>query len=412
MSKRPGSSALSERDFRRFIAGYSLSLTGSAMVPLAIAFTLYARGLGAAAVSEVLAAETVPLVVLLLIGGAVADRLPRRAVMIGSDLLRFVSQSVLAALLLTGHAALPVIMALMALVGTGTAFYTPGRAGLLPQLLRPEHLQSGNALCAIAASTAGVAGPVVAGLLVAAAGGAWAIAIDAGSYALSAALLFSMRLRDVPAPPVLSFVGQLKEGWGEFTSRIWLWAVVLQFALIHLLVVGPVMVLGSLGFAHVAHGALGWGGLTACQGAGAVFGGLAAMRLKPRRPIQASLLWFFLFALLPGSLAAGLPYAAMAACFLAGGFGIAVFMVLWDTTLQRVIPPDRLSRVSAYDMFGSICLLPIGYLLAAPMAAGFGRQGALWVATGIAVLSTIAVLLPGGVRRMRLPAGGETMDAV
>lgn len=403
-AKARGPSALAERDFRRFILGYALSLTGSAMVPLAIAFTLYARGGGAAAVSEVLAAETVPLVVLLLIGGAVADRLPRRAVMIASDLLRFVSQSALAALLLSGHAPLPAIMALMALVGIGTAFYTPGRSGLLPQIVRPENLQSANALCAIAQSSAGIVGPVVAGLLVAAAGGAFAIAIDAGSYAISAALLFSMRVRDLPAPPAQSFLGQLREGWGEFTSRTWLWAVVLQFALIHLLVVGPVMVLGSLGFAHVAHGALGWGGLTACQGAGAVAGGLAAMRLQPKRPIQASLLWFFLFALMPASLAANLPYGVMAGCFLAGGFGIAVFIVLWDTTLQRVIPAERLSRVSAYDMFGSICLLPIGYLLAAPMAAGFGRQGALWFATAVAVLATVAVLLPASIRRMRVPA--------
>ncbi len=396
--------ALSERPFRRFIFGYTLSLTGSSMVPVALAFTLYARGGGAAAVSEVLAAETIPMVLLLLIGGAVADRLPRRLVMISADLLRFVSQSALAVLFLTGHAPLPVIMILMALIGVGTAFYLPGRSGLLPQIVSAGNLQSANALCAMAQSAGSVLGPVLGGLLVSGAGGAWAIALNAASYAISAALLLSIHVKETPRTARASFATQLVEGWSEFSRRTWLWAVVLQLALVYLFVLGPLIVLGSLGFAHAAHGALGWGGLMAMQGIGALVGGLAAMRVIPRRPIQTGLLWMLLFAGQPGSLALHLPYPACAACFLTGGFGMAIFSVIWQTHLQRAIPPDRLSRVSAYNMFGSFCLLPLGYILAAPMGTLFGRDGALWIAAGFTIFSTLAVLLVPGVRRAKAVA--------
>ena len=392
--------ALGERDFRRFILGYTVSLTGSSMVPVAIAFTLYAQGGGASAVAKVLAAESLPMVLLLLIGGAAADKFPRQRVMVAANLLCLVSQSLLACLLLTHHAPLPIIMALMACIGIGTAFYAPGRQALIPQIVSPEKRQSANAVVAIAQSAGSIAGPVIGGLLVAGAGGAVAIALDALSYGLSAALLLSLRPRDLPAAASAGLFRRLQEGWSAFISRTWLWSIVLQAGLIHLLVLAPVIVLGSLGFAHAAHGALGWGGLMSMFGAGSIIGAVVAMRLKPRRPARAALLWLLILALMPASLAADLSYPLTAACFIVGGGAIAIFSVTWDTIMQTQIPPELLARVSAYDMFGSVCLLPLGYLLAAPMAAEFGRAGALWVATGFTVISTLAVLMLRDVQRL------------
>jgi len=391
---------LGERDFRRFILGYTISLTGSSMVPVAIAFTLYAQGGGAGAVSKVLAAESLPMVLLLLIGGVAADRFPRRRVMVAANLLCLLSQSLLACLLLTHHAPLPVIMALMACIGIGTAFYAPGQQALIPQIVSPETLQSANAVVAIAQSAGSLAGPVAGGLLVAGAGGAAAIALDALSYGLSAALLLSLRPRDLPAAADASLVTRLREGWSAFISRTWLWSIVAQAGLIHLLVLAPVIVLGSLGFAHVAHGALGWGGLMSLFGAGSILGGFAATRIKPRRPARAALLWVLVFAAMPASLAANLSYALTGACFILSGGAIAIFSVIWDTTMQTQIPPELLARVSAYDMFGSLCLLPLGYLLAAPMAVAFGRAGALCVAAGFTVVSTLVVLMLRDVQRL------------
>lgn len=252
------------------------------MVPIAIAFTLYAQGGGAGAVSKVLAAEAVPMVLLLLIGGAAADKFPRRRVMVAANLLCLVSQSLLAGLLLTHHAPLPVIMALMACIGVGTAFYAPGRQGLIPQIVSPENLQSANAVVAMAQSAGGIAGPVLTGLLVAGAGGALAIALDGLSYGVSALLLLSLRPRALPAADAASLVMRLREGWSAFSSRTWLWSIVLQFGLLHLRALAPIIVLGSLGFAHAAHGALGWGGLMSLFGCGSILGGDADQAAAPR----------------------------------------------------------------------------------------------------------------------------------
>lgn len=392
--------ALAERDFRLFFCAYSLSLVGSAMVPVALSFALFAHGGGATEVSAVLAAEMLPMVVLLLLGGVIADRLPKRRVMVSADLLRCVSQALLATLLLTGHFALLPIMLLAALLGVGNAFYVPGRNGLMPQIVGAGHLQSANALCAIAQSAGTLVGPMLAGLLVAGAGAGWAIAIDAASYAIGAALMLSMHLHAPCAPPrpATRMVDDLAAGWVEFTRHLWVWLIVGQFSLFFLLVYGPMQVLGALGFAHVAGGALAWGGLLSMLGAGAVLGGVLGLRVQPRRPIRASLLMFPLYALVPASLAAHLPWMVQAGCFLLGGLSLSMFNVLWETALQREIAPDMLSRVAAYDMFGSMCLLPLGYVVAGPMAALLGVQGALWLGAGYVVVSTALVLLPAGVR--------------
>lgn len=396
---RSRAGALGERDFALFFGGYSLSLVGASMVPVALSFALFARGGTAGTVSAVLAAETTPMILLLLLGGVIADRLPRRRVMVAADMLRCVSQALLAALLLTGQAGLLAIMGLAALLGVGNAFYIPGRNGLVPQIVSAARLQSANALSGLAQSAGTLLGPLLGGLLVAGAGAGWAIAIDSASYAVGAGLLLCMRVHAVPrAGPATRMLSELQAGWAEFKRRLWVWLVVVQFALFHLLVYGPIQVLGALGFAHEPAGALRWGGLLAVSGAGAIAGGMLALRLAPRRPIQASLLLFLIYAALPASLAAHWPYLVQAACFLLGGLALAVFNVLWETTLQRAIPPEMLSRVSAYDVFGSLCMLPLGYVVAGPMAALLGVDGALWLGAAYTVVSTLLVLLPGQIR--------------
>ena len=181
-------------------------------------------------------------------------------------------------------------------------------------------------------------------------------------------------------------------GWREFLARQWLWLVVLLFAMLHLLVVGPIFVLGPLAYRHEAHGASVWGTLLGALGAGALLGGALAMRIRSRYPLRVSLILLLFFAVVPAALACKAPFLVALAAFFVGGVGLTGFGVLWSTTLQREIPSAVLSRVSAYDTFGSVCLLPAGYVLAAPMASALGTSDALWVAAGFSLLSTLAVL--------------------
>ncbi|HEY4703753.1 MAG TPA: MFS transporter, partial [Streptosporangiaceae bacterium] len=259
---------LAERDFRLFFTGYATSLVGAAMVPVALTFAVLQQGRSAEDVGYVLAAETVPLVILLLAGGVIADRLSRRAVMIGSDVARCASELLLAALLLTGSPPLWVFMVLAGVIGAGQAFFNPALTGLLPSVVSPARLQQANALRGVASSTAQIVGPAAAGLIVAAGGAGWAIAIDGATYAVSAVCLARLHLPAQAPPPRESFAAQLRTGWTEFRSRTWLWVIVVQFGLFGLLAYAPFMVLGAVIADRTLGGATAWGLILAAQGGG------------------------------------------------------------------------------------------------------------------------------------------------
>ena len=400
---RSWAGALAERDFRLFFTGYLTSYFGSQMVPVAVTFAVLNSGGTAADVGYVLAAETVPLVVFLLVGGGIADRLPRRAVMIGADLLRTVSQGLLAVLLLTGRPALWEFMVLLAVTGAGQAFFTPAMTGLIPQVVSPARLQQANALNGLSQSLGAVGGPAISGVLVAAVGPGWAVATDGATYLVSAYCLARVGAPLVAAAGRSSFLAELRLGWQEFKSRAWLWAVVVSAALWHLLAYAPFIVLGAVVAKNDLGGARAWGAILAAQGIGAVVGGLVMLRLRPARPLVTGMAALFPYAAPMALLAVRAPVAAVAAGSFVAGWGLSTFLVLWDTTMQREIPPAVLSRVSAYDWFGSVTLLPVGYAITGPLAALLTVTGALWTAAGWTVLSTALVLIVPSVWRLRAP---------
>jgi len=215
----------------------------------------------------------VPVVLFLLVGGVWADRLPRHLVMLGSDIGRGVVQALLAVLLLTGRAELWHLLVLQALYGVAEAFMRPAATGLLPTIVQGERLQRANALMAASVNTAYIVGPAIAGVLVAAAGAGTAIAIDAGTFAVSTASLALLR---VPAAAEraarLPFLADLREGWREFVSRTWLWATVAGSSLYLLAVIAPLMVLGPVVADRELGGAGAWGAIAAAIGLGTLAG--------------------------------------------------------------------------------------------------------------------------------------------
>ena len=396
-------SVLAERDYRLFVLGYSASLAGSAMVPVALTFAVLNEGHGTADVGYVLAAETVPLVALLLVGGVIADRFGRRATMLAADAGRLVSEGLLAVLLLTGSPPLWVFMVLAGVLGAGQALFNPALTGLIPEIVQTERLQQANGLLGVAASTAQVVGPSLAGVIVAAGGAGWAIAVDAASYAVSGLCLLALRSAaraPAPAEPA-SLLNQLAAGWQEFRSRTWLWLIVAQYALFNALAFAPFMVLGAIVARDHLGGAVAWGAILATFGAGSIAGALAALRFRPRRPLVAATLGTAVFALPLGLIAVPGSTVAIAAAAGAAGFGVSIFATLWDTTMQRTIPAAILSRVSAYDWFGSVAFVPLGYLLAAPLASALGDRGALLLGAAVVIGSCAVVLASRSVRGLR-----------
>src|SRR6202035_4699504 len=318
------------RDFRLFYVGYSASLLGTAMSSVAIAFAVLGDGGTATGLGLVFAANIVPMVAFMLFGGALADRLGRRLVMLTADLVRCAAQAVLAVALTIGRPGLWLFVAAAFVVGTGNAFFSPALSGLPVQLVPSARLGDANALLGSAQPAAQVAGPALAGILIAVTSPALVIAVDAGSYALSALALAGLRFPETverpgqPAHQARSLLRELAEGWAEFTTPPWLWPRTVQFALFNLVTWGPYLVLGPVLARQYLGGARAWGTILACYGGGAIVGGLLALGRRPARPLLVCTLTTFGFALPPLALALHLPLPAVSATALAAGLATAV----------------------------------------------------------------------------------------
>jgi MFS family permease len=401
MSSRPWWGPLTERNFRLFFIGQTASQIGSGMAPVAIVFAVLAHGT-ASDVGYVLAAGTVPLVILLLVGGVVGDRMSRRTLMLQSDSLRTIAECALGLWVLLGSPPLWGFMALAALMGIGQAFFSPALTGIVPQMLNDEKLQQGNALNGISDSSGGIIGPAIAGVIVAVSNPGWAILIDGLTYLVSVVSLAMIRIDWQASEDSEPFIVLLRQGWREFWSRTWLWAIVVEASFVNalfasFLVLGPVVAKQSLG------GAKAWGAILAAEGLGAVVGGIIMLRVHPRRPLLVATLSALVFPVPLFFVAARSPTIVIALSgFLAGGF-ITVFAVQWNTTVQREIPSDVLSRVSAYDWFGSLALMPIAMALVGPLSSRIGITTTL-VGSGVLMLALVlSVLAVPSVIRLRAP---------
>ena len=393
---------LRERPFRLLFFGQSASVLGDAVSGIALTFAVLELGGGATGLGVVLAAGTVPFLVFLLVGGVVADRLPRRGVMIVADVVRFGAQALAAVLVLSGDAEVWHLAVLNALRGTASALFTPASVGLVPQTISSELLQRANALRSLTGSGAWIFGPALGGVLVAGVGAGWAIAADAASYAASALFLSRIALPAHEPLPAQRFWTDMRDGWRSFVEHDWVWVTVFSLTVVNFFgtgfyVLGPVMAQRSLG------GAGAWAAILAAGGVGAFAGGLLVYRIQPKRPMLVAASAVSLGAL--PSLLLAIPAATglIALATLIAGGGALVFNTLWETTLQQRIDPTALSRVSAYDYLASGVASPVGYALAGPIAAGLGLERALLLA-GIGEFASIMFMLSrSSVRRLRAP---------
>lgn len=375
-------------------------MLGDRLVVVALAFAVLEIGGSASDVGLVFASRGVALAGCVLLGGVVADRLPRRAVMVTADLVRLASHATLGALLIAGAAPVWAVAALAGLTGAATGFFSPASTALLPAVVPPHLLPEANGLRATAMALGEVLGPALAGGLVVAAGAGWAFVVDAGTFAVSAVLLLALRLpAGRGARVAASFMADLRGGWDAFRSRSWVWSIVVSAALGNAwwgawTVLGPVVAERDLG------GAGAWGAIVAAMGAGGLAGSVLAIRARPRRPLVVVALSGAAFAtplaLLAGT--ASVPLVALGA-FVAGG-GLMLGGAVWESALQRRIPEESLARVSAYDWFGSLAVYPIGLVVWGPAAALLGVRPALWLAFALLLATTLAPLAVPAVRRL------------
>ncbi|MFF8732521.1 MFS transporter [Streptomyces sp. NPDC015171] len=368
---------------------------------IAAAFAVLESGGDSGDVGLVAAARTLPLVVFLLIGGAVADRLPRHRVMVAANTLNCLSQASFAALVLAGEPRLWQMMLLTALGGTGQAFFGPAAEGMLLSSVEGEQAGRAFALFRMATQGAALGGAALGGALVAAVGPGWVLAVDAAAFAVAAALRSFLDVSHIPPrTPGEGMLADLREGWREFIARPWLWGIVVQFSVANAVVGAANAVYGPLVARDSLGGAGPWGLALAAFGAGTVTGALLMVRWKPRRLLLAGTLCVFPLALPAAALAVPVPTGVLYVTMFAAGTTVEVFGVSWMTALHQEIPEDKLSRVSAYDWFGSVSLMPLATALAGPAESAFGRTAALGGCAALVVLVTALVLLVPDVRTL------------
>ena len=407
LTSRLDTTVLGVRDFRLLWFGQAVSATGDMIFPTAVAFRVLDAGGDAGDIGLVLAGRFAALVLFALFGGVWADRLPRRKVMIGSDVIR--ASAVLALALTPGTPPVLTLAALTFFVGAGEAFFRPAYGALIPTVLPAERLPAGNALTSSSLHFAQIVGPGLAGVLVAVAGSRPAFLLDALTFVVSSLTL--LRLREPARRPALrrSMAREIGEGLAAVRSRPWIAAILALASAQLMLTVAPIMVLTPVVARERLGGSSAYGLIIAMGAAGALVGALTAGRLRPRRRGMVGVLGLVPLGLEPIALWAPLPLWAVAGTFFVAGIGFGPFIVYWESALQAEVPRHLLARVVSVDWMCSFALLPLGLALAGPAVEAVGRGPVLGLAAATCVLPSLLVLLVPGVRDFRTPepAGGS-----
>jgi MFS family permease len=406
---------LRHRDFRMLWLAQSASVIGDNIVLVALALFIIKRTGSATDLGFVLAAQALPLVAFLLIGGVWADRLPRHRVMIATDLVRFALHALLAVLIFIGQVAIWQLIVIEMLFRTAEAFFRPAANGLLPQTVPEADIQPATAITGISNNVAEFAGPALATVLVLGAGAGWAFALDAATFIISAAFLSQVRPHTRghdTAQAGTERVGvwsAIREGAHEVRSRTWVWATLASFCialfcgLATWFVLGPIVAREQYG--HIAV----YGYVEMAIGFGTILGSLLGVSWRPRYPMRLGMIATSLWPLASILYAAGVTLTLVIPAWILGGAGFALFDVWWLTALAERIPPHALSRVTSYDWMVSLGLLPLGYAVMGPLATQFGAVNVLLAGSALAFVAFVLGLLPRQTRMLeRLRSGQHT----
>lgn len=401
-------SALGHRNFRMLVAGTATSALGNSITPVALAFAVLDLGGSASELGLVVAAFALAEVVTALFGGVLGDRLPRQLMMEGSAAGSALTQVAIMAALVGGWASIPMLAAVGALNGCLAALSQPSSRAMTRLTVPEADLGSAVALRSLLQTSAGTVGYAVGGVLVAAVGSGWAIGVDALTYAIAAYCFSRLRVQQ-PEPEGArgSVLADLREGAREVLAHAWLWLLIGQALLYHLVyggaqnVLGPIVVGGEFGRSA-------WGLAMGTLMAGFVVGGLVCLRWRPRRSLFVGTALLSLTALFPLAMAVSDQlWPVLIGAFL-HGFGLQVFDVFWDLSIQQHVDVDKLARVYSFDMVGSFVARPLGLALTGPVAEAVGFRHWLVVVAGVMGGSALLSLLSRDVRDLEARTAAST----
>jgi hypothetical protein len=402
-----------EPQYRLLFGSQVLSVLGDRVTSVALPFAVLSIGGGVRDVALTSTAQFLPFVVLAVPAGVWADRWDRKRILVASDSVRLVTQTIAAILLLSGAAEVPHLVVLAAVFGAADAFFSPAFSGLLPTTVSPGNLQPANALRGLTFSLANVAGPVIAGVLIGFAGGPGsALVFDAATFLFSIVLLLPLRPAMVAevvageeeAAPT-SFGTSLREGWYEVRSRSWVLGYLGGFAAYHAVVLPAIFVVGPVLMADHYDGARSWALVTAMFGIGNILGDVLLLAWRPRFALRVGALMLVGASCQAAIIGSHLPVWGIGLLELLTGVCVTGTFTLWETSLGEHIPPQALSRVSSYDYLSSTGMIPLGNVLVGLSAAAVGVYPTLVAMTVIGIGAALGVVSIPSVRH--LPRGTQ-----
>lgn len=393
---------LTHANFRRLVAGSTTSALGNAITPVALAFAVLDLGGSATQLGLVEAAYALTHVLTTLFGGVLGDRVPRAVMMQGSALGAAVTQAFIAASLIGGWSSILLLGLVGMANGSLSALSQPSSAALTRQTVPADVLPAAVALRRLLQNGAMVVGFAGAGILVTVVGSGWAIALDAVTFAVAA---YCFHRLDVPPLPAAtgsqapSLVADLREGAREVLRHTWLWVLILQATTYHLVYGGVQGVLGPIAVRD-AWDEAAWGWALAALMTGFMVGGLVSLRFRPRRGLLVGTLFLALTACFPAAIALGDSLSVLLLGAFLHGFGLEIFSVNWDLSIQQNIPADKLARVYSFDLVGSFMARPVGLALTGPVSAVTGVSTWLWVCAAVMAGGSLAAAALPSVRRL------------
>jgi MFS family permease len=392
--------ALRSRDFRLLWSGQTISLVGDGAFIVALGWKSFELTGSRSTLALVLMGHGTAMLATLLIGGALADRYPRRTLMIVSDLSRCAVMVALLAVDATGNLELWSLIALAVLYGAGDGFFYPAYGGIVPLVVDEHHLASANALTGLSRQAAFVVGPAVAGAVYGVWGASSVFALNAGSFVVAAALMWIARPRAFEPDEPQGTIKEIRDGLAYVMGVPWLWITIFLASFILMIAMAPyTSLLPAFVEEQFERGVGSYGTLFTLQSLGMAFGSLAFGQTNPTR--SRVIIMYLLFAANDLCvIAMTLTHSFGLACVFVGlrgvciGYGIGV----WSTLLMQQVPSSKLARVTSLDFFGSFALVPVGYALTAAVAGSFSPATLLMVGFGVSTILWIAPLASVRVR--------------
>lgn len=396
-------SPLGERSFALLFSAVTVSSLGDWASMVALSFGVLAYGTPAD-LGFVFAAREIAAVALLLVGGNVADRIPRRTLVSSAFLVQGATQLGTAAVLAAHSPSTVSVSALAALSGAASAFGRPAMTSLVPQVVSADRLTRANALLGLPRNLLGLIGAGVGAELVNAAGASAAVALDGASFLLAAALVAALPRTRVSQATVGGVLKGLGRGWRDLVQRRWIWVMIIAFALAQLAFFPTILILGPLIAREHLGGAASWAVILGAEAVGGVVGALVAVRLRPRRPLVVANLVGLGTVVQLLLLALYAPVSAIAGAAFVSGVGFAITDPLWYACLQELVPDEVLGRISGFDWLGSVAVTPVGYVLVGPLAQAWGPVPIVLGASALLLVACTAPLAVSAVRTLELPS--------